>query len=86
VRGLGLVSNVTDIGGIVVAERGVRRSTCATWPGRRGAGTALRCRHRDGKEAVLGMALSRVNENAAKTVVDASRPSSPSRRPRCPRA
>jgi cobalt-zinc-cadmium resistance protein CzcA len=71
VRGLGLVSNVTDIGGIVVAERGgapirvrdVAKVVEAPAP-RFGAVT------RDGKEAVLGMALSRVNENA-KTVVDA---------------
>jgi cobalt-zinc-cadmium resistance protein CzcA len=71
VRGLGLVSNVTDIGGIVVAERGgapirvrdVAKVVEAPAP-RFGAVT------RYGKEAVLGMALSRVNENA-KTVVDA---------------
>jgi cobalt-zinc-cadmium resistance protein CzcA len=71
VRGLGLVSNVTDIGGIVVAERGgapirvrdVAKVVEAPAP-RFGAVT------RDGKEAVLGMALSRVHENA-KTVVDA---------------
>jgi cobalt-zinc-cadmium resistance protein CzcA len=71
VRGLGLVSNVADIGGIVVAERGgapirvrdVAKVVEAPAP-RFGAVT------RDGKEAVLGMALSRVNENA-KTVVDA---------------
>ncbi len=71
VRGLGLVANVADIGAIVVAEhdgapvfvRDVAQVREAPAP-RFGAVT------RDGKEAVLGMALSRVNENA-KTVVDA---------------
>ncbi|MGH8852800.1 MAG: efflux RND transporter permease subunit [Telluria sp.] len=71
VRGLGLVTNTTDVGGIVVAEakgapiyvRDV--ATVKEAPALRfGAVT------RDGKEAVLGMALSRVNENA-KNVVDA---------------
>ncbi len=71
VRGLGLVSNAQDIATIVVAERNgtpifvrdVADVKIAPAP-RFGAVT------RDGKEAVLGMALSRVNENA-KTVVDA---------------
>ncbi|MCW5663983.1 MAG: efflux RND transporter permease subunit [Piscinibacter sp.] len=71
VRGLGLVASVADIGGIVVAERGgapirirdVAKVVEAPAP-RFGAVT------RDGKEAVLGMALSRVNTNA-KEVVDA---------------
>lgn len=71
VRGLGLVSSTQDIGSIVVAERkgapiyvrDVAQVKVAPGP-RFGAVT------RDGKEAVLGMALSRVNENA-KTVVDA---------------
>jgi cobalt-zinc-cadmium resistance protein CzcA len=71
VRGLGLVTSTTDIGSIVVAERGgapiyvrdvaqVKEAPALRF----GAVT------RDGKEAVLGMALSRVNENA-KNVVDA---------------
>ena len=71
VRGLGLVSNTKDIGAIVLAEREgtpiyVRDvATVTEAPALRfGAVT------RDGKEAVLGMALSRVGENA-KTVVDA---------------
>lgn len=71
VRGLGLVTDTTDIGSIVVAERNgspiyVRDvSEVKQAPALRfGAVT------RDGKEAVLGMALSRVNENAQK-VVDA---------------
>ncbi|MRD47525.1 CusA/CzcA family heavy metal efflux RND transporter [Caenimonas koreensis DSM 17982] len=71
VRGLGLVGNEKDISAIVVAERNgtpifvrdVAEVKVAAAP-RFGAVT------RDGKEAVLGMALSRVNENA-KTVVDA---------------
>jgi len=71
VRGLGLVANTRDIGSIVLAERDgtpiyVRDvATVTEAPALRfGAVT------RDGKEAVLGMALSRVGENA-KTVVDA---------------
>ncbi|WP_374605642.1 efflux RND transporter permease subunit [Niveibacterium sp.] len=71
VRGLGLVSNTRDIGSIVLAERDgtpiyVRDvATVTEAPALRfGAVT------RDGKEAVLGMALSRVGENA-KSVVDA---------------
>ncbi|MCW5662336.1 MAG: efflux RND transporter permease subunit [Piscinibacter sp.] len=71
VRGLGLVSNVADISGIVITERNgapirirdVAKVLEAPAP-RFGAVT------RDGKEAVLGMALSRVNENA-QNVVDA---------------
>ncbi len=71
VRGLGLVGSVADIEGIVVAERGgapirirdLARVVEAPAP-RFGAVT------RDGKEAVLGMALSRVGENA-QNVVDA---------------
>ena len=71
VRGLGLVTNTTDIAGIVLTERNgapiyvrdVAEVKEASAP-RFGAVT------RDGKEAVLGMALSRVNENA-KSVVDA---------------
>ncbi|MCL2160544.1 MAG: CusA/CzcA family heavy metal efflux RND transporter [Betaproteobacteria bacterium] len=71
VRGLGLVSTSADIGAIVLAERGgtpiyVRDvATVTEAPALRfGAVT------RNGKETVLGMALSRIGENA-KTVVDA---------------
>lgn len=71
VRGLGLVTNTRDIGAIVLAEREgtpiyVRDvATVNEAPALRfGAVT------RDGREAVLGMALSRVGENA-KSVVDA---------------
>ncbi len=71
VRGLGLVANTTDIASIVVAERNgapiyvrdVAQVKEAPAP-RFGAVT------RDGKEAVLGIALARVNENA-QAVVDA---------------
>jgi cobalt-zinc-cadmium resistance protein CzcA len=71
VRGLGLVSNTTDIASIVVAERNgapiyvrdVAQVKEAPAP-RFGAVT------KDGKEVVLGIALSRVNENA-QAVVDA---------------
>ncbi|MES2412954.1 MAG: CusA/CzcA family heavy metal efflux RND transporter [Pseudomonadota bacterium] len=71
VRGLGLVTGSADIASIVVAERNgapifvrdVADVKEAATP-RFGAVT------RDGKEAVLGIALSRVNENA-KSVVDA---------------
>ncbi|CAM3790304.1 efflux RND transporter permease subunit [Roseateles saccharophilus] len=71
VRGLGLVSNTVEIAGIMVAERNgapiyvrdvaqVKESPAL----RSGAVTT------NGKEAVLGIALARVNENA-KNVVDA---------------
>ena len=71
VRGLGLVSNTKDIAGIVVAERNgapiyvrdVAQVKEAPAP-RFGAVT------KDGQEAVLGIALARVNENA-QAVVDA---------------
>jgi cobalt-zinc-cadmium resistance protein CzcA len=71
VRGLGLVTNTTDIGGIVVAERNgapiyVRDLAEVKEAGAPRFGAVTR----DGKEAVLGIALARVNENA-KNVVDA---------------
>jgi cobalt-zinc-cadmium resistance protein CzcA len=69
VRGLGLVSNATDIGDIVVAERNgapvhVREvADVLEAPAVRfGAVT------RNGHETVLGIALARINENAAKVV------------------
>jgi len=69
VRGLGLVNNTTDIGAIVVAERGgapvyirdvadVKEAPAVRF----GAVT------RNGQEAVLGIALARINENAASVV------------------
>ena len=69
VRGLGLVSNAADIEGIVLAERGgtpiyVRDvATVKETPAVRfGAVT------RNGQEVVLGIALARINENAAEVV------------------
>lgn len=69
VRGLGLVSNAADIGGIVVTERGgspiyIRDvATVKEAPAVRfGAVT------RNGQETVLGIALARINENAANVV------------------
>jgi cobalt-zinc-cadmium resistance protein CzcA len=69
VRGLGLVNDAADIGTIVLAERNgapiyvrdvadVKEAPAVRF----GAVT------RDGKETVLGMALARVNENAANVV------------------
>jgi cobalt-zinc-cadmium resistance protein CzcA len=69
VRGLGLVGNATDIGDIVVAERNgapihvhdvavVKEAPAVRF----GAVT------RDGRETVLGIALARINENAANVV------------------
>ncbi|MEO6744573.1 MAG: CusA/CzcA family heavy metal efflux RND transporter [Caldimonas sp.] len=71
VRGLGLVANAADIGSIVLAERNgapiyvrdvadVKEAPAVRF----GAVT------RDGRETVLGIALARINENAA-TVVQA---------------
>ncbi len=71
VRGLGLVSTIDDIASIVVAERNgapiyirdvadVKEAPAVRF----GAVT------RDGRETVLGIALARINENAA-TVVEA---------------
>jgi len=69
VRGLGLVTNTSDIGSIVVAERNgapvyvrdvadVKEAPAVRF----GAVT------RNGRETVLGIALARINENAAKVV------------------
>ena len=69
VRGLGQVSTVSDIGGIVVAARENApiyvRDVADVMEGpalRFGAVT------KDGKEVVLGMALQRIGENAARVV------------------
>jgi cobalt-zinc-cadmium resistance protein CzcA len=71
VRGLGLVTNTTDIAGIVVAERnGVPIYVRDVAEVKEAAAPRFGAVTRDGKEAVLGIALSRVNENA-KSVVDA---------------
>ncbi|HEY4293673.1 CusA/CzcA family heavy metal efflux RND transporter [Luteibacter sp.] len=71
VRGLGLVKNATDIGGIVLkSEDGtpvyVRDVATVTEAGAPRTGAVTR----DGKEVVLGQALARIGENA-KSVVDA---------------
>src|SRR5581483_3495184 len=71
VRGLGLVANTADIGGIVIAERAgtpIRVRDIAEV--KEGAALAFGAVTRDGRETVLGMALARINENA-KNVVDA---------------
>ena len=72
VRGLGLVSNAADIGSIV-RRRAQRRADLRARRGR-GQGSARAVRFgavtRDGEEVVLGIALARIDENAA-TVVEA---------------
>ena len=71
VRGLGLVRNEADIGNIVVKVRDgtpVYLRDVATI--RQGPALRFGAVTRDGKEVVLGMALSRIGENA-KNVVDA---------------
>jgi cobalt-zinc-cadmium resistance protein CzcA len=69
VRGLGLVANVEDIGGILIAQRdGIPihvRDVADIRPApalRTGAVT------KDGKEVVLGIALARIGENAEQVV------------------
>lgn len=71
VRGLGLVTSTTDIASIVVAERnGAPIFVRDVADVKEAAAPRFGAVTRDGKEAVLGMALARVNENA-KNVVDA---------------
>ena len=71
IRGLGLVANTSDIGSIVVAERaGAPIYVRDVANVREGPALRYGAVTRDGKEAVFGMALARVNENA-KSVVDA---------------
>ena len=70
VRGLGLVTSTTDIAGIVVAERnGAPIYVRDVADVKQAAAPRFGAVTRDGKEAVLGIALSRVNENA-KSVVE----------------
>ncbi|MBL8525748.1 MAG: efflux RND transporter permease subunit [Betaproteobacteria bacterium] len=70
VRGLGLVSNSEDIGGIVITQRGATpiyvRDVAEV---KEGPGLRFGAVTRDGKEVTLGIALARINENA-KNVVD----------------
>ncbi len=73
VRGLGMVANSHEIGEIVVAERGgVPIYVRDVAEVKEGPGLRFGAITRDGKEAVLGMSLARINENA-KNVVDASK-------------
>ena len=71
VRGLGLVSNPQEIGGVVLAQReGTPIYLRDVAEVKEGGGVRFGAVTRDGEEVVLGIALSRVNENA-KRVVDA---------------
>lgn len=71
VRGLGLVANTTDIGNIVVAaHEGVPIYVRDVAEVKEGPAVRFGAVTRDGKEVTLGIALSRINENA-KNVVDA---------------
>ena len=71
VRGLGLVSNPQEIGEIVLAQReGTPIYLRDVAEIKEGGGVRFGAVTRDGEEVVLGIGLSRVNENA-KRVVDA---------------
>lgn len=71
VRGLGLVENEDDIGSIVVkVDDGIPVYLRNIADIRQGGALRFGAVTRDGKEVVLGMALSRMGENA-KNVVDA---------------
>ncbi len=71
VRGLGLVENEQDIGGMVVkVEDGIPVYLRDIADVRQGGALRFGAVTRDGKEVVLGMALSRMGENA-KDVVEA---------------
>jgi cobalt-zinc-cadmium resistance protein CzcA len=69
VRGLGLVSNATDIGDIVVAERnGAPIHVREVADVKEAPAVRFGAVTRNGQETVLGIALARINENAAKVV------------------
>ncbi len=69
VRGLGLVENEADIGAMVVkVEDGVPVYLRDVAKIEQGPALRFGAVTRDGKEVVLGMALSRIGENAAKVV------------------
>ena len=71
VRGLGLVNNPREIGGIVLAQReGTPIYLRDVAEVKEEGGVRFGAVTRDGEEVVLGIALSRVHENA-KQVVDA---------------
>lgn len=70
VRGLGLVSNASDIASIVVAERnGAPVHVRDVADVKEAPAVRFGAVTRDGRETVLGIALARINENAA-TVVE----------------
>ncbi len=69
VRGLGLVANVRDIGGIVLATReGTPVYVRDVAQIKEGASLRSGAVTKDGKEVVLGMALQRLGENAKNVV------------------
>ncbi len=69
VRGLGLVEGLHDLGGMVVkVEDGTPVFLRDVAEITEGAGLRFGAVTRDGKEVVLGMALSRIGENAANVV------------------
>jgi cobalt-zinc-cadmium resistance protein CzcA len=69
VRGLGLVGNAADIGGIVLAERqGAPIHVRDVAEVREAPAVRFGAVTRDGRETVLGIALARINENAANVV------------------
>ncbi|MEJ8568820.1 efflux RND transporter permease subunit [Elongatibacter sediminis] len=69
VRGLGLVEDLHDLGGMVVkVEDGTPVFLRDVAEIAEGAGLRFGAVTRDGKEVVLGMALSRIGENAANVV------------------
>ena len=71
VRGLGLVSNVRDIGNVVLATReGTPIYVRDVAEVKEGPSLRAGAVTKDGREVVLGMALQRIGENA-KNVVDA---------------
>ncbi len=71
VRGLGLVSNVRDIGDVVLATRnGTAVYVRDVAEVKEGAGLRFGAVTQNGREVVLGMVLQRIGENA-KNVVDA---------------
>ncbi|MBL8318420.1 MAG: efflux RND transporter permease subunit [Burkholderiaceae bacterium] len=69
VRGLGLVGNAADIGDIVIAERnGAPIHVHEVAEVKEAPAVRFGAVTRDGRETVLGIALARINENAANVV------------------
>jgi cobalt-zinc-cadmium resistance protein CzcA len=76
-----------DIGNIVIAEReGAPIYVRDVAEVKEAPALRFGAVTRDGKEVVLGIALARINENAQERRRCGEGESSPSRRPRCPRA